>query len=316
MWKKTKRDEEDSLEERFPADTARGGTWLKTFPHRLRALFRRNAASLKESLEEVLEEHDAAGHYIDPKEKEILQNVLIFSELDVADVMVPRGDIAAVPHDISFEALKAILVAEDVHTRLPVYRGTLDDILGFMHIKDFVRVLGGQEPFAMQKLIREVLFVPPSMKVKDLLVNMRLSRVHIAIVVDEFGGTAGLATMEDLMEEIVGEIQDEHDTAEGLAVAELGRDILKASARIGIAELENKVGISLRIGSDEEYDTLGGLIYSLAGRIPIAGELIAHPAGFEFEIAEADPRAVRTVIIRRKPGATVEHAEPQACQSA
>lgn len=306
---KHKIDEEDSLEERPAVEVSpeqERPTWLKILFYRLRGLFKRSASSLKESVEEVLEEHDAAGLYVDPKEKEILQNVLTFSELDVEDVMVPRSDIIAIPHDISFENLKALLIQEEhAHTRMPVYRETLDDILGFVHVKDFVRALSNMEAFDLQKLIREVLFVPPSMKVKDLLVNMRLSRVHMVIVVDEFGGTAGLATMEDLVEEIVGEIHDEHDTAEGIIIAELGKDILKTSARIGIAELENRLGASLRVGNEEEYDTLGGLIYSLTGRIPITGELIAHPAGFEFEIAEADPRAVRTVIIRK-----ISHVKP------
>ncbi|MCB2080993.1 MAG: HlyC/CorC family transporter [Rickettsiales bacterium] len=278
---------------------------LKQLQHRLRTLLRGKTQTLKESLEEALEEHDAAGGYIDPEEKEMLRNVLEFSELTVEDVMVPRSDIIAIPEDIAFDALKLLLLDQEYpHTRLPVYHGSLDDVVGFLHMKDVVKVLCGAEIFNVEKLVREILFVPPSMEVRNLLVTMRVSRVHMAVVVDEFGGTTGLVTLEDLMEEIVGDIEDEHDTVDDITFTELGQDIIRASARMDIEELEKRLGIQLRKADQEDYDTLGGLIYSLTGRIPITGEIISHPAGYEFEITEADPRSVKTVLIRRKEAET------------
>ena len=226
----------------------------------------KNSATLKESLEEVIEEHDSSGEFIDPEEKEMLQKVLAFSELTVEDVMIPRADIVAVEYETLFDDLKKFMV-EKSHTRVPVYRRNMDDIAGFMHIKDIVRVLCNDEKFSMKDMMRQTLFVPPSMKISTLLMKMQLAHVHMAIVIDEYGGTTGLVTMEDLVEEIVGEIEDEHDIAEDIVFNKIGADSYEVSGRISIDELEEKLGIDL-VDEDEDFDTLGGLIFFILGRIP------------------------------------------------
>ncbi len=262
--------------------------------------------SLKESLEEVIEEHNAVGDIIDPDEKEMLQNVLAFSEMTVQDIMVPRADIIYVDNDISFEGLKKFM-EKKAHTRMPVCRKTLDDIAGFIHIKDLVRILCNGSEFDINKILRQALFVPPSMKINDLLVKMQLSRVHIALVIDEYGGTSGMATMEDLMEEIVGEIEDEHDiTNNEKMLKKIGRNLYDVNARISIEELEKEFGSIFRNDNEsEEFDTLGGLIFIILGRIPAKGEIATFVSKnqkdiFEFEVVDADARRVKKVLLRKK----------------
>lgn len=253
--------------------------------------------SLKESLEEVIEEHDSAD--IDGGERVMLRNVLAFSELKVEDVMIPRSDIMWVDYSIELDELKRI-IAEKAHTRMPICRGTMDDVVGFIHIKDFVSILCDNKPFNINNIIRQLLFVPPSMKVSALLVKMQLSRVHMALVVDEYGGTGGLVTMEDLMEEIVGEIEDEHDISEEANLTQINPNLYEASARISIAELEEQLGIDLiEDAQNEEFDTLGGMIFAILRHVPITGEVAVHPKGLEFEIIDADPRRIKRVLIRR-----------------
>jgi len=268
----------------------------------LRPTFRiRNANSLKESLEEVIEEHNANGFEMDLEERELLHNVLTFSELDVEDVMIPRADIVAVNNDISLDELKKVFV-QKAHTRLPVYRRSLDNITGFIRVKDFVSVLASDKAFDMETIVRQILFVPPSMKVSDLLVKMQISHVHMAIVVDEYGGTNGIVTLEDLMEEIVGEIEDEHDIEEATPFTQLEKNLFEVSARIDIERLEEKLGVDLsKLREDEDFDTVGGLIFCLLGRVPAIGEVAEIPSlGLEFEIKEADARRIRRVLIRKK----------------
>jgi magnesium and cobalt transporter len=225
-------------------------------------------------------------------------------DLSTRDVMVPRADIVAVAEDTGPEALIGELGAHG-HSRLPVFRETLDDIVGFIHIKDLLTARAAGRPFELKKLLRQILFVAPSMRVLDLLLQMRLSRQHLALVVDEFGGIDGLITIEDLVEQIVGEIEDEHDVAEGPKLIPRPDGTLMADARATIREFEERVGPVL---TDQEraadIDTLGGLVVSLAGRVPSRGELVTHPSGIAFEVIDADPRRIRRLRLRNLPSRT------------
>jgi CBS domain containing-hemolysin-like protein len=193
---------------------------------------------------------------------------------------------------------------EQEHSRVPVYRETLDDVIGFVHVKDILPAVAEHREVKLAPLLRKLLFVAPSLPILDLLVQMRQARTHIAMVVDEFGGIDGLVTIEDLIEEIVGEIEDEHDEAGGPSLVERADGTLVADARTPIEVLEDRQGIALRpAGDQEEVDTLGGLVSTLAGRVPKRGEVIAHPSGIEFEVLDADPRRIKRLRVRSRPDA-------------
>lgn len=230
-----------------------------------------------------------------------------FQMLRVADVMTPRADIVAVELSAPFEAVVAQF-AEAEHSRMPIYRETLDDPVGVVHVKDVFRLLSDDEkrPAAsdqvLNKLRRDALYVPASMKAADLLLRMRTGRIHMALVIDEFGGTDGLVSMEDLIEAVVGEIDDEHDDAAAAAIVARPGGVFEAEARAPLEELEAAVGRSLAPADmEEDIDTVAGLVVALAGRVPQRGEVIAHPDGYEFEVVEADPRRVRRVRMRGGP---------------
>lgn len=203
------------------------------------------------------------------EEQFMLKNILFLSQLTVADVMIPRSDIVAISIDSNIESLRETLL-ESAHTRMPVYRDNLDHIQGFIHIKDLVFFLGNDEEFIINNILREILVVPDSMRIIDLLVKMRKSAVHMAIVVDEYGGTDGLVTLEDIFEEIVGEINDEHDESEQLLHHHKDGSF-EADAKIRIEEIEQQFGITLR-DEDEDFDSLGGLIFCRMGKVPQIGE--------------------------------------------
>lgn len=258
--------------------------------------------SLKEAMEALIEEHAAEDGKlrIQPEERNLLRNILRFGEMSVSDIMIPRTDITAVPYDVSLAELKQIIVNEQ-HSRIPVYKENLDQISGFLHIKDIAVSAFAGRPFSMDDMIRQLLFVPPSMKVLDLLMKMRVSGVHIAIVVDEYGGTDGLVSMEDIMEEIVGEIQDEHDDdEEAESYIWLDDRTIEADARMEIEELDTCFGGNFVLHEDEEdFDTVGGLVFSHLGHIPETGEQFDYPTGLRITILEAEPRAVKRVRIQR-----------------
>jgi len=266
----------------------------------LRQILRPRDSSLKEALEEVIEEHeDHDEECLAPEEKVMLHNVLSFRDIKVSDIMVTRSDIAAVASDISWPALKAH-IGEQGHTRIPVYEGTLDSVKGFIHVKDLLPLISAENEYELKKLLRPLLFVPPSMRIIDLLVQMRHAGSHMAIVVDEYGGTDGLVTMEDLFEEIVGDIQDEHDEDEEQEdrIVRISDHIFEVNARIGIDRLEQQLGLNLVTEEKEdEFDTLGGLIFFMLGRVPGKGEILPHISGVRFEILDADPRRIRKVRI-------------------
>lgn len=243
-----------------------------------------------------------------PAGGELIFKVDALDALRVADVMVPRADIIALDMDTPLGDV-ARLFAEASHSRLPLYRETLDDPVGVVHIKDVMVHLAGDETgrrpedWASMKILpqvrRPLLYVPPSMRAADLLVRMQSRRMHMALVVDEYGGTDGLVTLEDLLEPIVGEIDDEHDEAEGPMVRARGPNIWEADARTPLEELEDVLGYPVATEDElEDVDTLGGLVFMLASRVPERGEVIAHSTGVEFEILDSDPRRIRRVRIR------------------
>ena len=275
-------------------------SWLRAIRTWLRNVLRHRDHSLKEVLEEAIEEHEEqAEERLAPEEKRMLHNVLGFGDIKVSEIMSPRADIAAVSSDISWPELKKHIV-EMRHTRIPVYEDTLDHVLGFIHIKDLLSLLSDEAAFDIKSLMRPLLFVPPSMRIIDLLIRMRHAGSHMAMVVDEYGGIDGLVTMEDLFEEIVGDIQDEHDGDEDQEsrITRISDSVFDASARIPIEKLEKQLGIHL-VSQDmvDEFDTLGGLLFCQLGRVPAKGETVLHPSGVRFEVLEVDPRRIRKVRI-------------------
>ena len=263
----------------------------------LRILRRRNGDSIREEIEELIEEREEDDEPIDPHERILLANILKLHDLVASDVMVQRVDIVGIEVETPFDEALRIFVDQG-HSRLPVYREGLDDVVGMVHVKDVLPYAVDRRPARLAKLVRKVLFVPPSMPVLDLLLQMRLSRVHMAMVVDEFGGIDGLVTIEDLIEEIVGEIEDEHDDADAPKLIERADGTAIADARTRIEEFEARAGMKLMPpGEEEEAETLGGLVFTLAGRVPKRGEVIQHPAGLSFEVLDADPRRVKRLRV-------------------
>ncbi len=270
-----------------------------TLPGWLRSMFfPRPEGSLKDVIEEAIEEHaENSSEELAPQERVMLHNVLSFGERTVSDIMIPRTDIVAVPQDISLDALKAHIIDER-HTRTPVYEDTLDHILGFLHVKDLIPILASDKPYHLRNYLRTMLYVPPSMKVIDLLAKMRAAGSHMAIVVDEHGGTDGLVTMEDVVEEIVGDIHDEHDEDEinNVYLTRIGDKVIEANARVRIDQLERFLERPLVSEEDaDEFDTLAGLISSKLGRVPAKGEMVEHTDGMRFEVVDADLRRIRKV---------------------
>tara|TARA_B110000444_G_scaffold22776_1_gene18875 strand:- start:51 stop:914 length:864 start_codon:yes stop_codon:yes gene_type:complete len=252
--------------------------------------------AVRETLEELMEEGE---HQVDSDshERTLLRNVLDLRDITAWDVMVPRADITAIDIKTPIPELVSEMV-KMAHSRLPVYRNTLDDVVGMVHIKDVLAQLNSVKKMVLSDLVRKVLFVSPSIRALDLLQEMRMTRLHLALVVDEFGGIDGLITIEDLVEEIVGEIIDEHDVEEGPKIINQSDGTAVANARATVEELEELFGPVLNAEEKEEAETLAGLIYNITGRIAKRGEIIRHGTGLEFEILEADPRRLKTVRIR------------------
>lgn len=269
---------------------------VKWFRHKMSG---RGEANIREMIEEALQEEDENGLSISDEEKNLLKNMIHFGELTVRDIMIPRADIMALPKDVGFDELKKHVI--DIgHTRIPVYEDSLDHITGFIHVKDLFPCLATGVHCDIPSILREILFIPPSMRIVDLLLKMRVSGCHIAIVVDEYGGTSGLVTMEDLFEEIVGEIQDEHDEAEtDHMIRRISPDVLDIDARVPVGELEEALGEPVNKDGEDDFDTLGGYIFSTLGRVPVKGEVLTFHPRFKFEIMNADPRRIKSVRIVR-----------------
>jgi CBS domain containing-hemolysin-like protein len=273
---------------------------------------------LRELIEDALAR--SKSDTLSAQERGMLRRILRFGKLTVEDVMVPRADIIAVDDTVTADELMRVFRQAE-HSRLPVYHETLDDPRGMIHIRDLMSWITEQaeagetagldlgkvdlqRTVASMNITRELLYVPGSMAVLDLLLKMQTTRLHLALVVDEYGGTDGLVSIEDLVEEVVGEIADEHDVEDEPLIRTDPRLGLIADARMPVEELEQHLGIELVEGEQEEdIDTLGGLVFSIAGRIPARGELVRHPSGVEFEVLEADPRRIKKLRI---------HVPPQA----
>jgi CBS domain containing-hemolysin-like protein len=248
---------------------------------------------IEEAIDEAEESHQVAGD-LTPVERQMLRNLLHFGDETAGDICVTRGDIVSVPSTITFDELVQAF-AEAEHSRLPVYGDSLDEIVGMVHIKDvFSAMIDKDRDRSMQALMRIPLFVPESMGVIDLLARMRAQRIHLAIVVDEFGGTEGLVTIEDVVEEIVGEIEDEHDIEEAGMLSRLDDGVWEADARIELEDLAEAVDARL-VWEEDEVDTLGGLVFLLAGHIPARGESVLHPSGWRLEAIDSDPRKILRV---------------------
>ena len=265
-------------------------------------------ATLRDEIEEAIESREGEIPRVGDLsnvERQMLRNILHFGEKTAGDVAVPRADIIAVPATMTFEGLVAAF-AEAGHSRLPVYEEDLDTVIGMIHVKDvfMIQETSVEPPEDIKELIRTPLYVPESMGVLDLLARMRADRVHLAIVVDEFGGTEGLLTIEDVVEEIVGEIEDEHDEESPGLLTELDGGIWDADAR---AELEDVAQtIDARLGTvEEDVDTLGGLAFVLAGRIPRPGEILEHPSGWKLEVTEGDTRRVTRLRLHAPPESAI-----------
>ena len=319
-----------------------GGSPKPRLMDRLRALFGLSGASIRDDIEVALDD-TATNADFSPQERAMLKNVLGLHELRVADIMVPRADIIAVSMDTTLAEVLATFRTAG-HSRLPVHGATLDDPRGMVHIRDFVDFIAaeaessamvrrrknalaksaampkipGKElavvasfagldlsvPLSSTKILRQVLFVPPSMPALDLLVKMQAMRTHMALIIDEYGGTDGLASIEDIVEMIVGDIEDEHDEEESPQVIVAADGSFMADARANLEDVSAVTGIALNEFSDaEDVDTLGGLITTLAGRVPVRGEIIAADRNIEFEILDADPRRLKRIKIHlRSPG--------------
>jgi CBS domain containing-hemolysin-like protein len=303
--------------ERFPE------SWID----RLKAVVGlRPAASIREDLADALATEAADG--FSPEERAMIGNILRLRDVRVDDVMVPRADIEAVEIDVTLGELLAGF-EKSGHSRMPVYRETLDEPLGLVHIKDLMSYiiaagLVTSEPEARGKssllekvdlkrvdlsrklssanLLRNILFVPPSMPVTALLANMQGTHMQMALVIDEYGGTDGLVSLEDIIEMVVGEIEDEHDDGQRPLIQPDGEGIFLADARADLADVSAALGIDFaRAEEGEEVDTVGGLVVNHLGRVPVRGELVAIPEGVEFEILDADPRRVKRLRIHKKP---------------
>jgi CBS domain containing-hemolysin-like protein len=259
---------------------------------------------LRDAIEELIEESEEAEPgeaALDTSESDLLLNVLKFGELTAYDVMVPRADIKAVADDVDFRGLIQV-VREFGHSRLPVFAENLDDIIGVVHIKDALPSIFEPEKFQLKRILREPVFVAPSVRLLDLLLQMRLARAHMVLVVDEFGGTDGLVTIEDLVEQIIGEIEDEHDVVRGPNLVARPDGTMIANARTTIGDFEARVGPILTEEEREaDIDTLGGLVMSLTDRVPARGELVTHPSGIAFEVLDADPRRIKRLRVRNAP---------------
>jgi CBS domain containing-hemolysin-like protein len=252
--------------------------------------------SVRDELSELIENSINTKDSFDNHESTLLRNILNLKDLTAESLMVPRADIVSIDLTEDVDSVMAQICSAN-HSRLPVHNGSMDVIQGMIHIKDLMpHLLTGSNP-DLKELMRPVLFVSPSIWVMDLLHEMRLKRRHLALVVDEFGGVDGLITIEDLVEEIVGEIEDEHDEMEMPRFELIDDDSAISDARLELEDLEKLVGPLVDDAEREEIDTVAGLVFSLAGRVPVRGEVIRHPCGLEFEVLEGDPRRITLLKI-------------------
>ena len=306
---------------RAPNSREPGESWIGRIA---RAVFGWKPGSIRADLETALGGPPASDADFTLTERTLLKNILGLRERRVEDVMVPRADIVAVPHEVELGELLKVFESAG-HSRLVVYQDALDDPVGMVHIRDLMAFMIKQAavstagrrkkppagldfkavdlamPLSATKIVRSLLFVPPSMPTIDLLAKMQASRIHLALVIDEYGGTDGLVSMEDLVEEVVGEIEDEHDEADALKVVRQHDGSFLADGRAQIEDVVASVGKDFDIrDAASEIDTLGGYVVTLIGRVPVRGELVRGPDSFEFQVLDADPRRVKRIRIYRR----------------
>ena len=258
----------------------------------------------KEVIDDLIDQQDISDKKIDEKTKKIFSNVIDIHDKCVEDVMVPRANIVAISENSSLKILSS-LMSDSKHSRIPVFEDNLDKITGMIHIRDLFNHFENSSDLKVQRqatkiLSRKILFTSPSMKILDLLLKMRSEKIHMAIVVDEYGGTYGLATIEDLVEEIVGEIEDEHDLVQREYFKKISKVSYELSSRMLIEDFEKKIGKKIKIEEREKVDTVGGLVFSIAERVPGRGEVINHPSGIEFSVLEADTRRIKKLLVQIK----------------
>lgn len=258
----------------------------------------------KEVIDDLIDQQDISNEKIDDGTKKIFSNVIDIHNKCVEDVMVPRANIIAISTHSSLQELLK-LIGNSKHSRIPVFEENLDKIIGMVHIRDIFDSLNKSQKLSdqkkkIEKISRSILFTSPSMKILDLLLKMRSEKIHMSIVVDEYGGTYGLVTIEDLVEEIVGEIEDEHDMVQGEYFRKISKNNYELSARMLVSDFETKIGKKIIINESEKVDTLGGLVFFLAERVPERGEVITHSSGLEFHVLEADTRRIKKLIVQIK----------------
>ncbi len=290
---------------------------------RLKALFdrilkRSPVANVFEDVAEALENRDGRGEMLDSAQRTMVIAAARFNEkLRAGDVMTPRADIVALEASATLgEAAR--LFADSQHSRLPVYRETLDDPIGFVHVKEVVALLAPNGDGAasgkfgdrvLTRIKRDILFVPPSMPLPTLLVTMKSRRIHLALVIDEYGGTDGLVSIEDIVEQIVGDIEDEHDIDDTDRILARPGGVFEVDGRASVEVVESKLGVKLGLADHEDdVETVAGLAAALASRVPQRGEVLKHPAGLDFEVLDADPRRVKRLRIKPAPQAPKEEA--------
>jgi len=276
------------------------GDWLRA----------RTGETARDALEDLIDEPEHGEASLGVNERQLLGNILDLQGQTIADVMVPRADIISIKTTTTLQGLVKLITLE-AHSRIPLYKKTLDDAFAMVHVKDILTWSGAASDFDVESIARPVLFVAPSMHVLELLLEMRAKRVHMAFVVDEYGGVDGLVTIEDLVEEIVGEIEDEFDSDEKPEIQQSADGSWIAGARTPVEDMTVVLGADYFEAEEfEDIDTLGGLVVAIAGRVPTRGELLSHEAGLEFEVLDADPRRVKRLRVRVLP--KIETVDPDA----
>ena len=266
--------------------------------------FSSNKEKIKDVLEDIIEDNGNSVESIDDGTKKIFKNIIQLNDKCIEDVMIPRADIDAVSSSIKINQL-ITFINKTKHSRIPVYDENLDKVIGMVHIRDLFEKINKNAKVKRdikisKSIVRKILFSSPSMRILDLLLKMRSEQIHMSIVVDEFGGTNGLVTIEDLVEEIVGEIKDEHDFEEIDIIKKISKKTYEVSARVTVDDFEKKLGVFFESVDKEDIDTVGGLVFNLIGKIPSRGQVIAHKSGLEFTILDADTRKIKRLLVNVK----------------
>ncbi len=278
---------------------------IKKFFNKIKSFLKSsNKEDIKNVIEDLIDENKNGSEKMDDGTKNIFKNVINLSDKCIEDVMIPRADIDAVSSDIKVNNLIGF-INKTKHSRIPIYQENLDKIIGMVHIRDLFERINNKarskkDIKISKSIVRKILFSSPSMKILDLLLKMRSEQIHMSIVVDEFGGTNGLVTIEDLVEEIVGEIKDEHDFEEIGEIKKISKKTYDVSARLSVEDLEKKIGGFFSEEEKEDIDTVGGLVFNLLGKIPNRGEVINHKSGLEFTIQDADTRKIKRILVNVK----------------